>query len=210
MASEPRYISPVAVPDGERRPWRAPIIRSSSPAKMMASANAPCRRCRAALGRGDRRQALSSSSVTRCDDRLGIGVGLEHVALGGRARRAARWKFSMMPLCTTATLVVHVRMRVALRRAAVRRPARVADAGVALQRLLGEPQLQILELALGAPALEMAVLDGGDAALNHSRDIRAAAARRRDRWRPPSVPSMPTMPHMRFRIPLSLTPLRYC
>ena len=59
--------------------------------------------------------------------------------------------------------LVHVRMGVALHRLAVRGPARVADAGAPLQGLVGEPQLQVLELALGAPAVEVAVLDGGDA-----------------------------------------------
>ena len=69
----------------------------------------------------------------------------------------------MMPLCTTETCAVHVRMRVALDRRAVRRPARVADAGVALQRLLQQARLEVAQLALGAAALEVAVLDGGDA-----------------------------------------------
>ena len=60
-------------------------------------------------------------------------------------------------------LAVHVRMRVALGRAAVRRPARVADAGVPGERLGEQPAFEVAQLALGAAALEMAVLDGGDA-----------------------------------------------
>ena len=69
----------------------------------------------------------------------------------------------MMPLCTTETLAVHVRMRVALGRTPVRRPARMADAGVPLQRLLQQAAFEVAQLALGAAALEVAVLDGGDA-----------------------------------------------
>ena len=45
----------------------------------------------------------------------------------------------------------------------MRRPARVPDADVALQRLLDETLLQILELAFGAAAIESSVLDRGDA-----------------------------------------------
>ena len=43
----------------------------------------------------------------------------------------------------------------------MRRPARVAETGASLQGMVGEPNLQVLELAFGAPAIEMAVLDGG-------------------------------------------------
>ena len=51
------------------------------------------------------------------------------------SRRSATW-FSMMPLCTTATSPGDVRVRVRLARPAVRRPARVADAGRAGERRL--------------------------------------------------------------------------
>ena len=69
----------------------------------------------------------------------------------------------MMPLWTTDDALVHVRMGVALDGLAVRGPARVADADVALQRLVGKAQLEVLQLALGAAAVQVAVLDGGDA-----------------------------------------------
>src|SRR5215831_3132868 len=58
--------------------------------------------------------------------------------------------------------IVHVRMGVALDRLAVRCPARMAKPGAPLQRLIRKPQLQVLELALGATPVQMAVLDGGD------------------------------------------------
>ncbi len=55
-----------------------------------------------------------------------------------------------------------VRMRVALARLAVRGPARVSDPDIAGQRLLGEPRLQRLELALSSAARELAVVERGD------------------------------------------------
>ena len=80
----------------------------------------------------------------------------------------------MMPLCTTAMPVGGMRMRVALGRLAVGRPAGVADADGAVQRLLVQPGLEIAELALGAPARQRALLQRGDARRSHSRDIRGA------------------------------------
>ena len=53
--------------------------------------------------------------------------------------RSALW-FSMMPLCTTETEPVLVRVRVLVRRSAVRGPARVADADLA-REVLGLQQL---------------------------------------------------------------------
>ena len=54
-------------------------------------------------------------------------------------------------------------MGVALGRLAVGRPARVADADRAGQRLAAETRLEVHELAFGAPALDVAVDQGGDA-----------------------------------------------
>ena len=86
----------------------------------------------------------------------------------------------MMPLWTTETCAVHVRMRVALGRAAVRRPARVADAGASRQGLLEQALFEIAQLAFGAAAFELAVLDGRDARLNHSRGIQVCGVHRPD------------------------------
>ena len=52
-----------------------------------------------------------------------------------------------------------VRVRVALGRLAVRRPARMTDAGVAGQRLAIELRFEVLQLAFGAAAREMAALE---------------------------------------------------
>ena len=59
--------------------------------------------------------------------------------------------------------VGRVRMRVPLVRTAVRRPARVADAGRAGERLAFEPGFELLQLAFGAAALRCAVFERGDA-----------------------------------------------
>ena len=56
-----------------------------------------------------------------------------------------------------------MRVGVGLDRLAVGRPAGVADAGRAHQRLGLQLQLEIAQLAFGAAAAEMAVVDGGDA-----------------------------------------------
>jgi len=56
-----------------------------------------------------------------------------------------------------------VRMGIADGRRAVCRPARVGDADQAVERMLLQLALQVLELALGPPALELAVIDGADA-----------------------------------------------
>src|SRR5207249_6595820 len=56
-----------------------------------------------------------------------------------------------------------VRMRVLLRRTPMRRPARVADAGRALERLLAQQPGQAGELAHAAAALYVLVRDGREA-----------------------------------------------
>ena len=108
------------------------------------------------------RRPWSQIVADEMQHRLGVGLGLELVPLGGQLLP------QLLEVLDDAVVddrhaLVHVRVGVALDRLAVRGPARVADAGAALQRLVGEPQLQVLQLALGAAAIEVAVLDGGDA-----------------------------------------------
>src|SRR5262249_21688815 len=55
-----------------------------------------------------------------------------------------------------------VRMRIVLGRTAMRRPAGVADADGAAERLAVEAMLQVLKLAFGPAALQAAALQGGD------------------------------------------------
>src|SRR5581483_9476523 len=59
--------------------------------------------------------------------------------------------------------VGRMRMRVQFARFAVCRPARVPDAARALERLAFQPRFEIFQFAFGAPAAEVAVLDGCNA-----------------------------------------------
>ena len=67
-----------------------------------------------------------------------------------------------------------MRMGVALVRFAVGGPAGMADADIAGERLLRQARFQSGELALGAPAPERAMIQGGDARRSCSRGIRGA------------------------------------
>ena len=83
-------------------PLRAPIIRSSSPANKKASAKAPrsCLSAAATASTGD--LPCFISSVTRWAT-TSVSVSLPNLApLLVRRSRSSR-KFSMMPLCATAT-----------------------------------------------------------------------------------------------------------
>jgi hypothetical protein len=57
---------------------------------------------------------------------------------------------------------VPVRMRVLLRRTAVRGPSRVADPVLPLERIDGDRLLETRELAGAAPELDRSVADDGD------------------------------------------------
>ena len=96
-----------------------------------------------------------------CDD-LGVGLAGEFRPVLGQAVA----EFAEVlddAVVHHGDFVRGVRMGVALRRPAVRRPAGVADADRAAERLLAEPVLQRLELALGAAAAERTVVQCGDA-----------------------------------------------
>src|SRR5205823_8479221 len=56
-----------------------------------------------------------------------------------------------------------VRMRIVLGRAAMRRPARVANADGAFERLAFQPALEVLQLSLGAPPGELAAFERSNA-----------------------------------------------
>ena len=152
----------LAVADGERRALPGAdhqvVLAGEDDGERERAAQPLQRR----LGRLDRRQALIQIVADEVQHRLGVGLGLELVALGGELV-AQLLEVLDDAVVHDGDALVHVRVGVALDRLAVRRPARVAEAGAALQGLVGEPQLQVLELALGAAAVEMAVLDGGDA-----------------------------------------------
>ena len=89
---------------------------------------------------------------------LGIGLGRKRIAFGGEF-------LAQSPEILDDAVVDDrkprrgVRMGVGFRRLAMRRPARVADADRSAKRRCGELRLQILKLALGAPPLQLAVLE---------------------------------------------------
>ena len=160
---EPRYISPLPWPMASGEPWRAAIIRSSWPAKMMPSAKAPCSLARAASHGVDRvRDPGRSSSVTRWTT-ASVSVSVSNMWPLRSSSALQLAEILDDAVVDDRDLGAHVRMGVALGRPAVRRPARVADAGAPCERLVQQAAFEIAQLALGAAALEVAVLDRGDA-----------------------------------------------
>ena len=95
-------------------------------------------------------------------DDLGVGVGVN------TAPSRRELGLELAEILDDAVMddrheVGHMRVGVGLDRLAVRRPAGMADAGRARQRLGFQLLLEIAQLAFGAAPAEMAVLDGGDA-----------------------------------------------
>ncbi len=142
----------------------------------MASAKAPCRRGSTAATAASGSWPCAELVGDEMGDDLAVGLALEAAALGLHLL-AQRLEILDDAVVDDGDAVDDVRMGVADRRRAVRRPAGVGDADLAGQRLRGERAGEIVELALGAAALEPAVDDRAEAAPNHSRDIRAAGAR---------------------------------
>ena len=158
IASEPRYIAPSPKPIASGEPLRAPISKSSSPANRKASAKAPRSRGSAAATASTGEQPVLDLVGDEMRDDFAVGLGRELGALG--------FQLAAQLAEVLDDAVVHdgepvgrVRMRVVLGRPAVRRPAGVADADRAVERLARELCFQILELAFGAPARQHAVLE---------------------------------------------------
>ena len=95
-------------------------------------------------------------------DDLGVGFGRELVAL-------ALQLFAQFAEILDDAVVHHrdlvgrVRMRIDLVRLAVRRPARMADAGVTGERLADQALFEVLEFAFGAAARQVAAFQRRDA-----------------------------------------------
>ena len=85
-------------------------------------------------------------------DDLAVGLAVERRGPSISSSRSGL-KFSMMPLWTSATPSTMCGWALHRRRA-VRRPAGVGDADVPGERLGVELALEVLELALGPPALD--------------------------------------------------------
>ena len=110
----------------------------------------------------DRRLAGLHLAGDEMGDDLGVGLAGE---LGAVLDQALAQFAEVLDnaVMHDGDLVGRVRMRVALGRPAVRRPAGMADADQAAERLLVEPVLQRPQFALGAAAAEHAVVERGDA-----------------------------------------------
>ena len=121
-------------------------------------------------------------------DDLGVGLGDERVPL------ALQLLLQIEIVLDDAVVddddlagAVAVRMRVLLGRPAVRRPARVADAVVAGERIGADDLLEVRQLAGAAAQVDGAVAGRRRRPPSRSRGIRAAAARRSGRARRLSV-----------------------
>ncbi len=108
------------------------------------------------------RHAALEVEVDQLRDGLGVGLGVE--ALPGGLELGAQ-----LGVVLDDAVMHHrhplgaVRVRVALGGGAVRRPAGVADAGEAVERPALQHPAEVVELALGAAAVDVAVHQGGDA-----------------------------------------------
>ena len=105
IASEPIYIAPSPKPIASGEPLRAPISRLSSPANRKASAKAPRSRGSAALTASTGDAPRFISSVTRWA-MTSVSVSVANLAPLASSSRRSSLKFSMMPLCTTASFSV--------------------------------------------------------------------------------------------------------
>ena len=110
----------------------------------------------------DRLQAAVERHGDQMRDHLGVGLAGE-LSPGRGDLALQRLEILDDAVVDDGDALGRVRMRVRFRRRAMRRPARVADAGVAGERLGHEPRLEVDELSLGAAAGEAPVLERRDA-----------------------------------------------
>ena len=199
--SEPRKFSPSPSPTTSGELRRAATTRDGS-----------CgvdrdQRERALEPAADRAASPSVRSAPRGQlalEQVGgdLGVGLGDAARRPSASSSARSsaKFSMIPLCTSATRPrrPEVRVGVDVVGRAVGGPAGVPDAGRRRrQRVLGERLLEVGELAGPLVATAMrAVVRRGRCRRSRSRGTPAGAGPRSRRPAACCAPTYPTIPHM--------------
>ena len=113
-----------------------------------------------------------------------LGVGLRgHLAAAALERGAQLQVVLDDAVVDDDHLAGAVRVRVLLRGPAVRRPARVADAGRAAERLLAQERRQVVELADAAAHLDAVVGDGGEPRRVVAPVLELAEPRHQDRAR---------------------------
>ncbi len=108
------------------------------------------------------RRALAQIARHHQRDDFGVGLALEGEAEAGELG-LQRLEILDDAVMDDGDFARRDRMRVALRRHAMRRPARMADADMALHRLTIEQRRERRQLALGPAALDRAVDQGRDA-----------------------------------------------
>ena len=152
----------VAVADGERRAAAGGDEEVVLAVEEEAEREGAVQAGEGGAGGLDRRAPGGELAVAELDDGFGVGLGLEDDAFGLElgAERAVVLDDAVVHHRDAAGLV---RVGVALGGLAVRRPAGVADAGLAADRVADEEVGEGDELAHGAAAAEPAVMDGGDA-----------------------------------------------
>ena len=94
-------------------------------------------------------------------DDLGVGLTFELAPLGNQLV-AQRLEILDYAIVDQRDRPDDVGVGVADGRSAMRRPARVGNASRAVERMLGKLAREIVELALGPPPLELAVMDRAD------------------------------------------------
>ena len=114
------------------------------------------------MNRLGRRLAVSELVFDHEGGDLGIRLGRERMALRGKLL-AQRLEVLDDAVVDDREPARGVRMGVGLGRLAMRRPTGVADADRAQERRGGEFGLEVLKLALGAPAFKLSVLKRRDA-----------------------------------------------
>ena len=156
--SEAINDSPSPTPMTTGGPERAATILSGSAAERIPSANAPVSRFTATRTACSRQMGAPCACgvllhlLDEVGDDLGVGLGDELVALGDELALQIEIVFDNAVVHHhDAARAVAVRMGVLLGGAAVRSPARVADAERATERVLAQDFFQVAQLAGRAP-----------------------------------------------------------
>ena len=152
----------LAVADGERRAFARADHQIVLADKQEGERESAAQLLKRGRHRLDRRLAVLHLLGDEMGDDFGIGLAAELGAVLDQ-RFAQLTKVLDDAVMHDGDAVGGVGMRIALGRPAVRRPARVANADIAGQRLVSEPGDKRLQFALGAAAAELAVIERGDA-----------------------------------------------
>ncbi len=157
-------FSPMPRPMTSGLAMRVTTMRSGSLASNTSSAYAPTKRCTARRTRLEQVVALLQVVVHEVRGDLGVGLGLELVALGDELGLERLVVLDDAVVDDGDAVAGQMRVRVRFGHAAVRGPARVRDAEPARERLRGELRLELRDFAYGAAQAELVIrLHDGEA-----------------------------------------------